>query len=145
MADEAGKKPLARALPGLDAGAFEALAHDLVIHHYDTRYAKSRSAAGDPAFRLDVRLDADGIDALSMRRIGKALGVEGMALYNHVASKDEILDGIVERVLVKVPNPSPDGDWKSEMRERTITARQSKGVSKEGTFQVASSESRIEE
>ena len=75
---------------------------------------------------LDAALalaDEGGIEALSMRRIGKALGVEGMALYNHVANKDEILDGIVERVLAEIPLPSMDGDWKQEMRERAGAAR----------------------
>lgn len=67
--------------------------------------------------------DEGGLDALSMRRIGKKLGVEGMALYNHVANKDEILDGIVELVLGKIPYPSPDGDWRDEMRRRAVAAR----------------------
>jgi AcrR family transcriptional regulator len=75
---------------------------------------------------LDAALalaDEGGLEALSMRRIGKALGVEGMALYNHVANKDAILDGIVERVLAAIPVPSPDGDWREEMRERAVVAR----------------------
>lgn len=75
---------------------------------------------------LDAALalaDEGGLEALSMRRIGKALGVEGMALYNHVANKDAILDGIVERVLAAIPIPSPDGDWREEMRERAVAAR----------------------
>lgn len=67
--------------------------------------------------------DDGGLEALSMRRIGKALGVEGMALYNHVANKDDILDGIVERVLAEIPMPVADGDWKAEMRARAVGAR----------------------
>jgi AcrR family transcriptional regulator len=58
-----------------------------------------------------------------MRRIGKALGVEGMALYNHVANKDDILDGIVERVLSEIPLPAAEGNWKDEMRARAVAAR----------------------
>ncbi len=75
---------------------------------------------------LDAALalaDEGGLETLSMRRIGKALGVEGMALYNHVADKDDILDGIVERVLAEIPPPSTEGEWKSEMRERAVAAR----------------------
>jgi AcrR family transcriptional regulator len=75
---------------------------------------------------LDAALalaDEGGIDALSMRGIGKRLGVEGMALYNHVANKDDILDGIVDRVLDEIPRPSLDGDWKVEMRTRAVAAR----------------------
>ena len=67
--------------------------------------------------------DESGLEGLSMRRIGKALEVEGMALYRHVANKDEILDGIVERVLAEIPLPSPGRDWKDEMRKRAIAAR----------------------
>ncbi len=75
---------------------------------------------------LDTALalaDEAGLEAVSMRRIGKTLGVEGMALYNHVANKDEILDGIVERVLVEIPLPAVDGQWRAEMRTRAIAAR----------------------
>lgn len=75
---------------------------------------------------LDTALalaDEGGLEALSMRRIGKALGVEGMALYNHVANKDDILDGIVDRVLAEIPLPSTKGDWKAEMRGRADAAR----------------------
>lgn len=76
---------------------------------------------------LDAALalaDEGGLAALSMRRLGKALGVEGMALYNHVANKDEILDGIVERVLAEIPLPTTEGDWKEAMRARAGAARQ---------------------
>lgn len=74
----------------------------------------------DTAFAL---ADEGGLEALSMRRIGRALGVEGMALYNHVTNKEDILDGIVERVLAAIPLPATTGDWKSEMRERAVAAR----------------------
>ena len=59
--------------------------------------------------------DASGIDALSMRRLGAALGVEAMSLYNHVANKDDLLDGIVDIVLSDV-DLSTDGDWKRTLR-----------------------------
>jgi AcrR family transcriptional regulator len=54
----------------------------------------------DRVLRAAISLvDQDGIESLSMRKLGQALGVEAMSLYNHVASKDEILDGIADRVL----------------------------------------------
>jgi AcrR family transcriptional regulator len=84
------------------------------------RPAVTRERVLDTALLL---ADEGGIEALSMRRIGKMLGVEGMALYNHVANKDDILDGIVERVLAEIPLPADDGDWKEEMRERAVAAR----------------------
>jgi AcrR family transcriptional regulator len=75
---------------------------------------------------LDAALglaDEGGLEALSMRGIGKSLGVEGMALYNHVANKDDILDGIVDRVLAEIPRPAIEGDWQDEMRARAVAAR----------------------
>lgn len=68
--------------------------------------------------------DAEGVHALSMRRLGRELGVEAMALYNHVANKDAILDGIVEAVLTEIDVPSPDDDWKEAMRRRAASARE---------------------
>ncbi|NNF10472.1 MAG: TetR family transcriptional regulator [Acidimicrobiia bacterium] len=71
-----------------------------------------------------VRLaDAEGVDALSMRRLGRELGVEAMALYNHVANKDAILDGLVEVVLAEIETPAPDDEWKDAMRRRAASAR----------------------
>lgn len=60
--------------------------------------------------------DADGIEALSMRRLGQALGVEAMSLYHHVAGKDAVLDGITDIVLADVELPAPNGDWRAGVR-----------------------------
>lgn len=68
--------------------------------------------------------DAKGIDAISMRRLGQAMGVEAMSLYKHVADKDEILDGILERVLESIPVPAPEDAWKDAMRRRARAARE---------------------
>ena len=53
--------------------------------------------------------DQSGIESLTMRRLGQELGVEAMSLYNHVANKDDILDGIVDLVLSDIDVPA-DGD-----------------------------------
>jgi AcrR family transcriptional regulator len=67
--------------------------------------------------------DEAGIEALSMRKLGQALGVEAMSLYNHVANKDEILNGIVDIVLDEFELPSPGGaDWKGALRRTAISA-----------------------
>jgi AcrR family transcriptional regulator len=66
--------------------------------------------------------DESGIEALSMRRLAKELGVEAMSLYNHVANKDEILDGIIEIVTSEIEVPSNDGDWKTSIRTSSISA-----------------------
>ncbi len=66
--------------------------------------------------------DDHGIEALSMRRLAKELGVEAMSLYNHVANKDEILDGIVDVITAEIE--LPEGvDWKTAIRQSTISAR----------------------
>jgi AcrR family transcriptional regulator len=53
-------------------------------------------------------IDRDGVDALTMRGLGAALGVEGMALYRHVGSKGRLLDGVVEAMLSELELPAPD-------------------------------------
>jgi AcrR family transcriptional regulator len=67
--------------------------------------------------------DDGGIEALSMRRLAKELGVEAMSLYNHVANKDEILDGIVDAVTSEIDLPSDEADWKTAIRRSTVSAR----------------------
>jgi AcrR family transcriptional regulator len=67
--------------------------------------------------------DREGLDALTMRRLGAELRVEAMSLYKHVASKDEILDGIVERVVAEIEIPGGGADWKEVMRRRAISVR----------------------
>src|ERR1039458_7282245 len=68
--------------------------------------------------------DEGGLGTLSMRRLGEALGVEAMSLYNHVANKDELLDGMVDLVFGEIDLPSGQADWKTEMRQRAKSARQ---------------------
>jgi AcrR family transcriptional regulator len=54
-------------------------------------------------------VDEQGIEALSMRKLGQTLGYEAMSLYNHVANKDDLLDGILDLVLAEMEPPDPDG------------------------------------
>jgi AcrR family transcriptional regulator len=68
--------------------------------------------------------DEAGIDALTMRKLGQALGVEAMSLYNHVANKDDVLDGLVDIVFSEIDLPCDGGDWKTAMRQRAISARE---------------------
>jgi AcrR family transcriptional regulator len=62
--------------------------------------------------------DADGIEKLTMRKLGQVLGVEAMSLYNHVRNKDDLLDGLIDLVFAEVPLPAADGGWKDAMRQR---------------------------
>jgi AcrR family transcriptional regulator len=69
--------------------------------------------------------DEGGHEALSMRNVGKRLGVEAMSLYSHVANKEDILDGLVDIVFGEIAVPSPgELDWKTAMRRRAISVRE---------------------
>lgn len=68
--------------------------------------------------------DEKGIVALSMRKLGEVLGVEAMSLYNHVANKDDLLDGMVNSVFSEIELPSFKDGWKKAMRQRAISTRQ---------------------
>jgi AcrR family transcriptional regulator len=58
-----------------------------------------------------------------MRRLGAELGVEAMALYKHVSSKDDMLDGMVELVVSRIEAPGEATDWRHAMRRRAMSAR----------------------
>ncbi|HWG55702.1 MAG TPA: TetR/AcrR family transcriptional regulator C-terminal domain-containing protein [Gaiellaceae bacterium] len=82
------------------------------------RQPLTRERVLDAAIAL---VDADGVDALSMRRLGQELGVEAMSLYNHVANKNDLLGGITDRVLREIEMPE-SGDWKADLRAHAISA-----------------------
>jgi AcrR family transcriptional regulator len=94
--------------------------------------ARQKAAAGprtpltrDRVLRAAVDLaDEAGIDALTMRRLGERLGVEAMSLYNHVASKDDLLAGMADTVLDEVELPAEGVDWKTAMRRRAVAVRE---------------------
>jgi AcrR family transcriptional regulator len=67
--------------------------------------------------------DQSGFGSLSMRRLGEALGVEAMSLYNHVANKDELLGGMVDVVYSEIELPADEHPWKMAMRKRATSAR----------------------
>jgi AcrR family transcriptional regulator len=66
--------------------------------------------------------DEGGIESLSMRKLGQELGVEAMSLYNHVANKDDLLDGIVDAVTSEIDVPSDAADWKAAIRQTAISS-----------------------
>src|SRR5438270_7243214 len=68
--------------------------------------------------------DEAGLDAFSMRGLAQELGVVPMALYKHVANKDELLDGMVDIVFSETDSPSSGADWKSALRCRAVSARE---------------------
>jgi AcrR family transcriptional regulator len=82
--------------------------------------------------RAAIRIaDRDGIAALTMRSLARELGVEAMSLYNHVANKEAVLDGVVdvivgeiEEAVSTIDGPAPADDWKTAMGTRILAARE---------------------
>ncbi len=68
--------------------------------------------------------DQQGLAALSMRNLAKAVGVEAMSLYNHVANKDDLYDGIIDLVVAEIYVPRAGGDWRAELRHRATSAHE---------------------
>jgi len=79
----------------------------------------------DRVLRAAIDLaDTGGIESLSMRKLGGALGVEAMSLYNHARGKEDILDGIVDVILGEIdPGPLPP-EWKGALRRTILASRQ---------------------
>jgi AcrR family transcriptional regulator len=78
----------------------------------------------DRVLRAAVALaDDSGIESLSMRKLAEELGVVPMALYKHVAKKEELLDGMIDLVVGEIDPPVGGPDWKSAVRQRILSAR----------------------
>jgi AcrR family transcriptional regulator len=78
----------------------------------------SRARILEAALRL---ADEDGIEAVSMRRIGQAMDVEAMSLYKHVAGKEDILDGISDLVMLEVDVPGRGVPWRTALRQSALS------------------------
>lgn len=95
-----------------------------------TRTGSTRAEGRTPLSRdrvLTVAValaDRDGIEGLSMRKLGQELGVDAMALYRHVQGKDDLLDGMVEMIVGEIDRAEPDGHWKPALRAQVMAARQ---------------------
>ncbi len=68
--------------------------------------------------------DKEGLEGLSMRKLGAELGVVPMAFYKHVGNKEDMLDGMVDVVFAEISVPPPDLDWKATTRARAVSTRQ---------------------
>ena len=67
--------------------------------------------------------DRGGLPGLTIRSLAKELGAKPMSVYYYVASKEELLDSLVDVVFEEIELPDPHGDWREEMRRRAISAR----------------------
>jgi AcrR family transcriptional regulator len=67
--------------------------------------------------------DENGIGSVTMRELGRRLGIEAASLYNHVAGKDDLLNAMADLAAAEIELPSSDVDWKEAMRRRAVSAR----------------------
>jgi AcrR family transcriptional regulator len=70
-----------------------------------------------------VIADDDGLEAVTMRRLARELGVEAASLYHHVNGKSQILDGLVDLVAAEIEHPVPSTDWRAAISERAYNTR----------------------
>ena len=84
----------------------------------DAGLSKSRVVA--EALRL---ADREGVDGLSMRRLATVLDAGAMSLYRYVASKEELLDAMIDVVFQEIELPPEEADWQSAIRQRAVSAR----------------------
>ncbi|MGI5273451.1 TetR/AcrR family transcriptional regulator [Nonomuraea sp. CA-218870] len=86
------------------------------------RPAFSRSQLTEAAVRV---ADAEGLDAISMRRLATEIGSGTMSLYRYVSGKDEVIDLMVDAVAMEfLPPDVPSGDWRADLRALAVRTRQ---------------------
>jgi len=83
-----------------------------------TRLPLSRARILERAVQI---ADADGVDALTMRRLADELGFEAMSLYRHVENKDDVLEGILDAVLAEIESPAAAGAWDEAIRRSAVS------------------------
>src|ERR1700733_15362696 len=80
----------------------------------------SRAEVLEAARRI---VDEQGLERLTMRRLGAELGVDPMTIYHHVPDKAALFDGLIERVLAEIQIPDATSDWKHDLRTIVVQAR----------------------
>ncbi len=96
--------------------------YDVHYHQSIPRQARiSRDQILETTLQLAVE---DGLDRVSMRAVAERLGVTPMALYHHVRNKEDLLDGLVERLLAELPIPERTQPWHQRLQEMSISLRE---------------------
>jgi AcrR family transcriptional regulator len=132
--DDRHEDPWPRGLPGasgpplragLSARGLRARERERRIHAHISKH-RERGAKPRPRDRgltreeiVDTAIaiaDAEGVEAISMRRIARELGAGVMSLYWHVASKEELQDLMLESLEAEIHMPEPSGDWQADLR-----------------------------
>lgn len=89
------------------------------------RPALSAAAVVEAAVRV---ADHGGLGAVSMRGVGRELGVEAMSLYHHVRNKEHLLDALTDWVFAEVELPRPEEGWRAGMERRAVSLRRVLGA-----------------
>jgi len=89
------------------------------VHRAGRRPRVSRGQVLDAALEL---ADDGGLAAVTMASVGARLGVEAMSLYRHIGNKEEMLDGLVDRVFAEIDVPADARDWRDALRRRAVSA-----------------------
>ena len=89
------------------------------VHRAGRRPRVSRGQVLDAALEL---ADDGGLAAVTMASVGARLGVEAMSLYRHIGNKEEMLDGLVDRVFAEIDVPADARDWREALRRRAVSA-----------------------
>lgn len=63
----------------------------------------------------------EGLEAVSMRKVAALLDVEAMSLYKYVESKDDLFDGLIEKIIEKITLPAEEADWRQALRARALS------------------------
>lgn len=94
----------------------------------------SRTTAGPRLTRASIVAaaagvaDEGGLTAVSMRNVGRALGVEAMSLYHHVANKQSLLDELADWIFAQIELPQPTDTWRAGMVRRSESTRRVLGA-----------------
>ena len=92
-----------------------------------SRAARDRGLSREEIVEAAIAVaDAEGPDAISMRRIARELRAGAMSLYWHVASKEELIDLMLDSLEAEIGVPEPTGDWQADLRE--LAHRQRAGL-----------------
>jgi AcrR family transcriptional regulator len=86
--------------------------------------AKRTALTRDRIVLAAVRVaDRRGLSGVSMRTVGRELGVEAMSLYHHIAGKDDLVDELADWIFTRIALPSPDQPWRAAMIDKATSAR----------------------
>ncbi len=94
--------------------------HDVKTNATRNREPLTRDRVIEAALRV---MDDEGLEAVSMRRVAREVGVEAMSLYHHVEDKEDLLDGICEHVMANSTSPNP-----STIGPRTADEERARGA-----------------